>query len=73
MTPENFNRLQESVDRIERAIIGDKEMGHRGIADRIEWVERKVAGHEKQILKWMGAITVIGILVPFLTKFMFKG
>ena len=39
MTPENFNRLQESVDRIERAIIGDKEMGHRGIADRIEWVE----------------------------------
>jgi len=71
MTPENFARLQDSVDRIERAIVGDKEMGHRGIADRIEWVERKVAGHEKQLLKWMGAITVIGILVPILVKHLF--
>ena len=71
MTPESFDKLQESVDRIERAIVGDKAMGHRGIADRIEWVERKVAGHEKQLLKWMGAITVIGILVPILVKHLF--
>jgi hypothetical protein len=73
MTPEKFDQLQESVSRIERAIVGDPDMGHRGIADRIEWVERKVAGHEKQILKWIGAITVIGMLVPFVTKMVFKG
>ena len=72
MTPENFEKLQESVDRIERAIVGDKAMGHRGIADRIEWVERKVAGHEKQILKWMGGLAVVAILVPILTKYIIK-
>lgn len=71
MTPENFNRLQESVDRIERAIVGDPKMGHRGIVDRMEWIERKVAGHEKQILKWMGAITVLGILIPIIVKHLF--
>ena len=72
MTPENFTRLQESVDRIERAIVGDKEMGHRGIADRIEWVERKVAGHEKQIMKRIGGLAVVAILVPILTKYIIK-
>ena len=72
MTPENFEKLQESVDRIERAIVGDKAMGHRGIADRIEWVERKVAGHEKQILKWIGGLAVVAILVPILTKYLIK-
>ena len=71
MTPENFARLQESVDRIERAIVGDKEMGHRGIADRIEWVERKVAGHEKQILKWMGGIAVLAVGIPIVLKHLF--
>ena len=72
MTPDSFDKLQESVDRIERAIVGDKAMGHRGIADRIEWVERKVAGHEKQLLKWMGGLTVVAIAVPLLTKYLFK-
>ena len=72
MTPENFEKLQESVDRIERAIVGDKAMGHRGIADRIEWVERKVAGHEKQILKWMGGLGVVAVVVPILTKYLIK-
>jgi hypothetical protein len=72
MTPESFEKLQESVDRIERAIVGDKAMGHRGIADRIEWVEHKVAGHEKQILRWMGGLAVVGILVPLLTKYLIK-
>ena len=71
MTPENFARLQESVDRIERAIVGDKEMGHRGIADRIEWVERKVAGHEKQILKCMGGIAVLAVGIPIVLKHLF--
>ena len=72
MTQENFEKLQESVDRIERAIVGDKAMGHRGIADRIEWVERKVAGHEKQLLKWMGGLAVVAVAVPLLTKYLFK-
>jgi hypothetical protein len=71
MTPEKFDSLQQSVNRIERAIVGDDEMGHRGIADRLEYIERKVAGHEKQILKWVGAITIAGILAPILTKVLF--
>jgi hypothetical protein len=72
MTPENFEKLSDSVERIERAIVGDKVMGHRGLADRVEWIERKLASHEKQIWKWLGALGVIGILLPILTKVLIK-
>ncbi len=72
MTPENFDRLQDSVDRIEKAIIGDEQMGHRGLASRVEWIERKLASHEKQIWKWIGAIGAIGVLLPIITKYLIK-
>lgn len=72
MTPENFDRLQTSVERIEKAIIGDEEMGHRGLASRVEWIERKLASHEKQIWKWIGAIGAIGVLLPIITKYLIK-
>ena len=68
MTPENFEKLTNSVDRIERAIVGDKVMGHRGLVDRVEHIERKVMAHEKQLWKWIGALTLAGLLVPILTK-----
>jgi len=72
MTPENFEKLTDSVDRIERAIVGDKSMGHRGLADRVEWIERKLATHEKQLWKWIGALGAVGILIPILTKVFIK-
>jgi hypothetical protein len=72
MTPENFERLHNSVERIEKAIIGDEEMGHRGLASRVEWIERKLATHEKQIWKWIGAIGAIGVLLPIITKHLLK-
>ena len=72
MTPENFEKLQNSVDRIEKAIIGDEDMGHRGLASRVEWIERKLAGHEKQLWKWIGALAAIGVLLPILTKVLIK-
>lgn len=72
MTPENFDKLQSSVDRIEKAIIGDEEMGHRGLAARVEWIERKLSGHEKQLWKWIGALGAVGVLIPIITKALIK-
>jgi hypothetical protein len=72
MNPESFDKLQTSVERIEKAIIGDEEMGHRGLAARVEWIERKIVLHERHIWKWIGAIGAFGILVPILTKLLIK-
>jgi hypothetical protein len=72
MTPESFDKLQTSVERIEKAIIGDEEMGHRGLAARVEWIERKIVLHERHLWKWIGAVGACGVLVPILTKVFIK-
>lgn len=72
MTPENFERLHKSVERIEKAIIGDEDMGHRGLAERVECIERKLFSHEKQLWKWLGGLSLMAILLPILTKLLIK-
>ena len=72
MTPESFDKLQTSVERIEKAIIGDEEMGHRGLAARVEWIERKIVMHERHLWKWIGAVGACAVLVPILTKVFIK-
>lgn len=72
MSQDQLDRLQSSVERIEKAIIGDEDMGHRGLAARVEWIERKIVTHERHLWKWMGAVGALGILVPILTKVFIK-
>lgn len=72
MSQDQLDKLQSSVERIEKAIIGDADMGHRGLAARVEWIERKIVTHERHLWKWMGAVGALGILVPILTKLFIK-
>ena len=68
MTSESFDKLTESVERIERAIVGDKVMGHRGLVDRVEHIERKLMAHEKQLWKWIGGLSLLVVILPILIK-----
>lgn len=70
MTPESFDKLQGSVDRIEKAIIGDEEMGHRGLAQRVEHIEKRVDGHDKKLLQWGAIFSCIGVAVSWFLKFL---
>ncbi len=68
MTPDNFDRLQSSVDRIEKAIVGDPQMGHRGLAQRVEHIEQRVDSHDKKLLQWGAVFAVIGVGASWLFK-----
>jgi hypothetical protein len=68
MTPDNFDRLQSSVDRIEKAIVGDAQMGHRGLAQRVEHIEHRVDSHDKKLLQWGAVFAVIGVGASWLFK-----
>jgi hypothetical protein len=46
MSQERFDKLEQSLDRIEKALVGDKAMGNLGIVDRLHEVERKTAQHD---------------------------
>lgn len=68
MTPESFDKLHSSVQRIEKAIVGDPDMGHRGIVERIEHMESRLNAHEKKLLKWGGGFVGAGVVVSYAPK-----
>lgn len=70
MTPEAFTKLQSSVDRIEKAIIGDEDMGHRGLAHRVEHIEHRVNSHDRKLLQWGAAFAAVGVAASWIFKFL---
>jgi len=60
MSEERFDKLEQSLDRIETALVGDKEMGSPGIVERLAINEKKTANHAKVItavsLGWGGLV-----------------
>jgi hypothetical protein len=66
MSQERFDKLEQSLDRIEKALVGDKAMGNLGIVDRLHEVERITARHGK-IITWvtMAWTVLVGIMIYF--------
>ena len=70
MTPEEIQILKgematirESVNRIERALVGDSKLGQMGFAERLVLVEKKAEEHEKKIWLWSGMATGASVLL----------
>jgi hypothetical protein len=68
MTPDAFDKLHSSVQRIEKAIVGDEAMGHKGIVERLEDMEHRLNAHEKKLLKWGGGFVGAGVVVSYAPK-----
>ena len=72
MTPEQEHdaqwrqRIEHKVDQLIISIKGDKDMGHRGLADRVEAVEKKVDGHNAKLLTWGGIVIGASAAVRFI-------
>ena len=63
MTPESFDKLHSSVQRIEKAIVGDLDMGHKGIAKRLYDVEKKTSEHSMRFYVWGGITTGAALII----------
>lgn len=55
--------LKESLHRIEKAIVGDLDMGHKGIAKRLYDVERKAHEHSMRFYVWGGITTGAALII----------
>jgi len=54
------NRIGEmeiKLNEIHSALVGNKALGHRGLVDRVEHIEKKVENHDRKLIAW-GGITV---------------
>ena len=57
---DNFER---KLDEVHMALVGNPQLGHRGLVDRVATVERHVASHNAKFLTWGGIL--IGVMTAF--------
>ena len=73
MNEERFSKLEDSVERIEKALIGDEDMGNTGMVKRLHSVEKKTEEVEDGIKKFYtigGTLSVIwGVVVAVVSIF----
>lgn len=70
MSQEELSSIKDALNRIEKALVGDPEMGHTGIAERLRSVEAQAHATERKLLLWSGAFTggwmLMSVLVTWL-------
>ena len=57
MSTEELSSIKEALSRIEKALTGDPEMGHTGIAERLKVVEAQARETDRTLLIWSGVFT----------------
>lgn len=63
MSAEEIQSIRESLHRIEKAIIGDPDMGHKGIAARMDAIEKIVDAQGKKLLLWSGIVAGASVII----------
>lgn len=63
MSAEEIQSIRESLHRIEKAIIGDPDMGHKGIAARVDAIEKVVDAQGKKLLLWSGIVAGASVII----------
>ena len=72
MSADEIQSIRESLHRIEVAIIGDKSLGHRGLASRMEAVEACVSEHNRKLILWGGIVTGLSLAATQFKSILFK-
>lgn len=63
MSTEELSSIKEALSRIEKALTGDPEMGHTGIAERLKVVEAQARETDRKLLIWSGIFTGIWMFI----------
>jgi hypothetical protein len=63
MSADEIQSIRDSLHRIEKAIIGDPAMGHRGIAARVDAIEKLVEAHGRKLLWWSGIVAGASVII----------
>ena len=66
MSADEIQSIRESLHRIEKAIVGDPQMGHKGLAQRVTDVEVKADTSDRKLLVWGGIATGVSVVITHL-------
>lgn len=68
MNPEQFENLQKSVERIEKAVTGDPAIGLTGLAPRMAKLEAWARRMDLRIATFVGGGIVIAAIIERILK-----
>lgn len=71
MSADDLRIVKDALHRIEKAIVGDSEMGHKGIADRLNDVEAKTDAMDKKLIRWGGVLLGASVVIEHLKTKLF--
>ena len=63
---EEVREMRKTVDRIETALVGNPDLGQRGVIPRLNAVEATVAVHDRRFIKWSAVLGAIGAVLLFI-------
>jgi len=64
---------RKMLQEVHAAIVGNEAIGHKGIAARLDAVEKQSASHDRKLLIAGGAITGINLVVGWIKLRVFGG
>jgi hypothetical protein len=72
MSDDQIRTLREQLDRIERALVGDPDHGHRGLVKRMDNNEAKIEGIDRKLILWGGIVTGVSLSLSYLKNTFLK-
>lgn len=66
-----MDKFERKLDEVHIALVGNPQLGHRGLVDRITTVERHVANHNSKFLTWGGIVIGVMAALEFLKTKLF--
>lgn len=71
MSHDEIQALHKKLDEIHGALVGNPELGHKGIVPRMEEAEERLDGHDKTMWKWGGIAVGVSVVVTTLKDKLF--
>lgn len=72
MSTDEIAALHKKLDEIHGALVGNPELGHKGIVARVESSESRLDAHDRTMLKWSGIAVGASIAVTTLKEKLFN-
>ena len=66
MSSDEITNIRHTLERIEKALVGDPAMGHKGIAQRLSDVEQTTQEHSRRLWLWTGMGAGAGVVLSHL-------
>ena len=64
--------IQSRVDEVHTALVGNPTLGHRGLVERVDAVEKTAERHDRKLLVWGAILTAAGSVVGVVAQLFIK-